>query len=112
MLTERLTDLILLFFSYAFIGWCIEVTLKYFQFHRFINRGFLTGPWLPIYGSGAALITIAVKGTAPLESSVGTTFVVSFLLCCAGGANVFQSFKTAQGAHMPGKTTKPRFGLI
>ena len=81
MLTERLTNLILLFFSYAFIGWCIEVTLKYFQFHRFINRGFLTGPWLPIYGSGAALITIAVKGTAPLESSVGTTFVVSFLLC-------------------------------
>ena len=81
MLTERLTNLILLFFSYAFIGWCIEVTLKYFQFHRFINRGFLTGPWLPIYGSGAALITVGIKGLAPLEFSVGTTFAVSFLLC-------------------------------
>ena len=71
----------LLFFSYAFIGWCIEVTLKYLQFHRFINRGFLTGPWLPIYGSGAALITVVTSGLSPLESSVGTTFVVSFLLC-------------------------------
>ena len=81
MLTERLISLILLFFSYAFIGWCIEVTLKYFQFHRFINRGFLTGPWLPIYGSGAVLISISVKGAAPLESSIGTTFVLSFLLC-------------------------------
>ena len=55
MATDRLINLILLFFAYAFLGWCIEVTLKYFQFHRFINRGFLTGPWLPIYGSGAAL---------------------------------------------------------
>ena len=78
---ESLVNLILLFFAYAFLGWCIEVTLKYFQFHRFINRGFLTGPWLPIYGSGAALITIAVKGLSPLESSIGTTFVISFILC-------------------------------
>ena len=81
MTAESLFNLILLFFAYAFLGWCIEVTLKYFQFHRFINRGFLTGPWLPIYGSGAALITIAVKGLSPLESSVGTTFMVSFILC-------------------------------
>ena len=42
MATERLINLVLLFFAYAFLGWCIEVTLKYFQFHRFINRGFLT----------------------------------------------------------------------
>ena len=81
MLTESLINLVLLFFAYAFLGWCIEVTLKYFQFHRFINRGFLTGPWLPIYGSGAALITVVIKGLAPLEFSVGTTFAVSFLLC-------------------------------
>ena len=78
---ESLINLILLFFAYAFLGWCIEVTLKYFQFHLFINRGFLTGPWLPIYGFGAALITVVIKGLSPLEFSVGTTFAVSFLLC-------------------------------
>ena len=81
MTTDSLVNLVLLFFAYAFLGWCIEVTLKYFQFHRFINRGFLTGPWLPIYGSGASLITVVIKGLAPLEFSVGTTFIVSFFLC-------------------------------
>lgn len=79
--SEYLIDLILLFFTFSFVGWCIEVTLKYFEFHRFINRGFLTGPWLPIYGSGAVLITVGVRGLAPLESGFGTTFAISFVLC-------------------------------
>ena len=78
---EYCLNLVLLFFAYAFLGWCIEVTLKYFEFHRFINRGFLTGPWLPIYGSGAVLITLATDGLGPLDKSVGTTFLASFLLC-------------------------------
>ena len=74
-------DLILLFFAYSFLGWCIEVTLKYFQFHRFINRGFFTGPILPIYGSGAALITVAVGSLARFEYGYGSTFALSFVIC-------------------------------
>ena len=76
-------NLILLFFAYSLLGWCIEVTLKYIQFHRFINRGFLTGPICPIYGSGAALITLIVGGLSRLESGYGTTFALSFLICGA-----------------------------
>ncbi len=78
---EYLVNLVFLFFAYSFLGWCIEVVLKYIQFHRFINRGFLTGPICPIYGSGAALITMAVGGLSPLESGIGTTFVLSYLIC-------------------------------
>lgn len=78
---EYLIDLILIFFAYSIAGWCIEVTLKYFEFGRFINRGFLTGPWLPIYGTGAVLCTVGVRGLAPLESGYGTTFVICFVLC-------------------------------
>ena len=94
---EYCIDLVLLFFAYALLGWCIEVTLKYFQFHRFINRGFLTGPWLPIYGSGAVLITLAVDGLAPLESSVGTTFALSFVLC--GTVEYLTSFALEKRYH-------------
>ena len=78
---EFFADLELLFFAYSFLGWCIEVTLKYIQYHRFINRGFFTGPWLPIYGCGATLITLAVGEISRVERSVGTTFVISFILC-------------------------------
>ena len=78
---DKIVELILLFFCYAFLGWCIEVTLKYIQYHRFINRGFFTGPWLPIYGSGATLITLAMSALSGVDASYGTTFAVSFFLC-------------------------------
>lgn len=80
---EYLVNLVLLFFTFSIIGWCIEVTLKYRQYHRFINRGFLTGPWLPIYGSGAALITLGVGALPSQETSYGATFLISFVLCGA-----------------------------
>ena len=78
---EYLIRLVLLFFAYSFAGWCIEVILKFIQYHRFINRGFFTGPICPIYGSGAVLITITVEIQTPYESAYGTTFLISFLLC-------------------------------
>ena len=78
---ESLIRLILLFFAYSLLGWCIEVTLKYFEFHRFINRGFFTGPILPIYGSGAVLITLAAAGLSRFESGCGMTFALSLVIC-------------------------------
>jgi uncharacterized membrane protein len=83
-------DLVLLFFVYSFLGWCVEVSLKYIQYHRFINRGFFTGPICPIYGSGAALITLIVGGIAPVEQGYGTTFALSFVLC--GVVEYFTSY--------------------
>ena len=43
MLRQTIAELIVLFFCYSVAGWCMEVILKYIQFHRFINRGFLIG---------------------------------------------------------------------
>ena len=80
---ENILHLILMFFFYSFLGWCMEVVLKYIQLHRFVNRGFYTGPVCPIYGSGAVLITLVVQWLSPLEFAVGTTFAISFLLCGA-----------------------------
>lgn len=78
---EQICDYIYLFFAFSFLGWCMEVALKYVQYHRFINRGFFIGPYCPIYGSGAVLITLVVHLIAPFEASYGTTYVVSFVVC-------------------------------
>ncbi len=74
-------NIILQFFIFGFAGWCMEVILKYRQYHRFINRGFLTGPILPIYGFGVILITVVVGNLASVESGVVTTFAMSFVIC-------------------------------
>ena len=51
----------LLFVIYSVLGWCLEVVGKLIQYKRFINRGFLIGPYCPIYGCGAVLITFLLK---------------------------------------------------
>ena len=94
---EYLVDLIILFFAYSLLGWCIEVILKYIQFHRFINRGFLTGPICPIYGSGAVLITLVVGNISRLESGYGTTIALSFLIC--GAVEYLTSFYMEKRFH-------------
>ncbi len=51
-------DYFLLFMIYSIAGWILEVVLKYKEHKRFIDRGFLIGPYCPIYGYGALLITV------------------------------------------------------
>ena len=51
----------LLFIIYAFLGWVLEVVGKLIEQKKFINRGFLVGPYCPIYGVGALLITFLFK---------------------------------------------------
>lgn len=51
-----LVDWLLFFYIYCFIGWCIESTFVSVKQKKFVNRGFMRGPFLPLYGSGAVLM--------------------------------------------------------
>ena len=42
-----------IFIIYSFLGWLMEVLLVSFQQRKITARGFLIGPWCPIYGFGA-----------------------------------------------------------
>ena len=48
-LIKSITQYIFFFFLGAFLGYLWEVLLFYVQDGVFCNRGFLYGPWLPVY---------------------------------------------------------------
>lgn len=81
MANVGLWQLLWLFFIYSFLGWVTEVFLKYLQYHRFINRGFLIGPYCPIYGAGAVLITVGRGMLSSFERSWAMSFLIAFVLC-------------------------------
>ena len=70
----------LLFFTCAFLGWVMEVVCKLVQLRRFINRGFLIGPYCPIYGFGAVLITALLSRSADSPAAV---FALAMLVSAA-----------------------------
>lgn len=49
---------ILYFFFYAFAGWVWESAYVSVLSGQWVNRGFLHGPFIPIYGFGAVLILV------------------------------------------------------
>ena len=65
---------LLFFYIYCFFGWCFESTYVSLRKHRFVNRGFLHSPLLPIYGSGAVvmlLVTLRIRSYAVLMFFAG-----------------------------------------
>ena len=68
----------LYFIIIASCGWIMEITLQLVQKHKFADRGFLIGPYCPIYGVGAILITI---GLTKLEAYPLALFCVAIVVC-------------------------------
>ena len=69
-----------LFVLAAVFGWLWEGFLYLFKDDAYVNRGFLTGPWLPIYGTGAVMLEILFHKWRDRPVLI---FVSSMLLCTA-----------------------------
>lgn len=54
---EIIRDIFIFFIVYCIIGWIFEELVFLVEDHILYNRGFLFGPWLPIYGFGGIIIT-------------------------------------------------------
>ena len=71
---------VLLFFFYCFCGWVWESCYVSVCQRRWVNRGFLRGPLLPIYGSGAIIILFA---TLPVAGNLILVWLLGMLAATA-----------------------------
>ena len=69
---------IMLFFIYSLAGWLIEMIPATIREKKFVDRGFLVGPYCPIYGCGVILITLLLQKYA---DDVVVTFFLSVIIC-------------------------------
>ena len=68
----------ILFIFYSMIGWIIEVLDQFYRKKRFINRGFLIGPYCPAHGIGALLMVLLLSG---ITDSYIILFFSTSLIC-------------------------------
>lgn len=59
------------FFVYCFIGWIYEVIWEFKVGNGFVNRGFLYGPYLPIYGFGVLTLYFILKKFLKTKLKIG-----------------------------------------
>lgn len=60
------------FYFYCFVGWCIESTYVSIKTKQLTNRGFMRGPFLPLYGSGAIMMLVV---SMPFQDNIFMVYV-------------------------------------
>lgn len=60
------------FYFYCFFGWIFESSFVSLKSRKFVNRGFMRGPFLPIYGSGAIMMLVV---SMPFQDNILLTYI-------------------------------------
>lgn len=61
-----------LFYFYCFFGWCFESAYVSIKSRKLTNRGFMRGPFLPLYGSGAIMMLVV---SMPFQDNIFLVYV-------------------------------------
>ncbi len=64
------------FYMYCFFGWCFESAFVSLKSKKWVNRGFMRGPFLPIYGSGAIMMLVV---SMPFRDNVFLTYIAGVI---------------------------------
>lgn len=75
-----LYELLFFFIIYSILGWCVEVTYEAVDMGKFVNRGFLNGPYCPIYGEGVIIVVLCLN---PIKENLLLLYFGSLILTTA-----------------------------
>lgn len=64
------------FYFYCFVGWCFESSYVSACKRKLINRGFMRGPFLPLYGSGAIMMLVV---SMPVRDNLFLVYIAGCL---------------------------------
>ena len=64
------------FYLYCFFGWCFESAYVSLKSGKPVNRGFMRGPFLPLYGSGAIMMLVV---SMPFQDHVFLTYIAGVI---------------------------------
>ncbi len=78
MRNYSLPTICFLFLVLSFSGWLWEVSLHLIETGKFVNRGVLHGPWLPIYGTGSVIVILLLK---KCRKNLPLHFFATMVLC-------------------------------
>lgn len=70
-------DILVYFLLYSIVGYMLEVVYAALVLGKFVNRGFLNGPWCPIYGFGMVIVAITLR---PVSQNLFMLFIGSFIV--------------------------------
>lgn len=73
----NINNIFIVFTAYSFLGWCAEVAYQYWTQKKFINRGFLHGPFCPIYGACILLVMYLLNR---VHVNLFALFIISTIL--------------------------------
>ena len=88
MYAYNITQWLTFFIIYCFLGWVWESCYVSVKQKKWVNRGFMYGPLLPIYGSGAVIVLFAAL---PFKGNVAAVYVAGMIAAtileyCTGAA--------------------------
>lgn len=61
MLPYSFEQIVFFFLFYCMFGWVFESTYTSIKARKFLNRGFMRGPFIPIYGCGAMMLLFSAS---------------------------------------------------